>query len=99
MMHTDSNQHVNSLTYPRIFEEAALRRIMQDARIPSPHELLARAVEVRWRRPFFAGQRARIALRLLDGEGEASEGAKIGAVGVFRSDGPKPSCAMKMLFR
>lgn len=57
MMHTDSNQHVNSLVYPRVFEELAVRR-HGDARI------LARAVEMRWRKPFFAGDRARVALAI-----------------------------------
>src|SRR5207302_4862207 len=27
LTHTDSNQHVNSLVYPRLFQEAALRRL------------------------------------------------------------------------
>src|SRR5258705_9749410 len=27
LMHSDSNQHVNSLVYPRLFEDAALRRL------------------------------------------------------------------------
>jgi hypothetical protein len=106
MMHTDSNQHVNSLTYPRIFEEAAMRRIMQDARISTNAkvrpELLARAVELRWRRPFFAGETARIQLRLSEGEAIGQPSAKITAVGSFRrdgADGDKPSSAIKMLFR
>jgi hypothetical protein len=104
MMHTDSNQHVNSMTYPRVFEEIAVRRIMHDARVPVAHELLARAVELRWRRPFFAGEKAKIQLALVESE----PGAKIAAVGAFspvgdhgarRGDGPKPSSAIKMLFR
>jgi hypothetical protein len=59
MMHTDSNQHVNSLVYPRVFEELAVRR-HGDAK------LLARALEMRWRKPFFAGERARVALAIED---------------------------------
>jgi hypothetical protein len=91
MMHTDSNQHVNSLVYPRIFEEAVLRR--------QPHELLARAMEMRWRKPFFAGERAKLAMRL-HGSGEGS-GHATSAIGAFlREDAPeKPSSAVKMLFR
>lgn len=97
MMHTDSNQHVNSLAYPRIFEEAALRRLVHDTRIApgaKPHDLLARAVELRWRKPFFAGERAKIGMRF-------AGGPPIRAIGAFyRDDAPeKPSSAVKMLFR
>jgi hypothetical protein len=99
MMHTDSNQHVNSLVYPRAFEEAAMRRLVQDARIPAAqaHRLLARATEMRWRRPFFGGERAKIAMRFVaPGPGETW---KTAAIGSFRGEGPKPSSAVKMLFR
>jgi hypothetical protein len=96
MMHTDSNQHVNSLVYPRVFEEAAMRKLVHDARIPSPHALLARATELRWRRPFFAGERAAVGMRFVEA---ADEAWKTGAIGAFRGEGPKPSSAVKMLFR
>jgi hypothetical protein len=104
MMHTDSNQHVNSLVYPRIFEETAVRRIMQDARIPAAHALLARALELRWRRPFFAGERATIGMRFVEpAAGNLAEGSTIAAVGSFAPagspPGPKPSSALKVLFR
>ena len=84
MMHTDSNQHVNSLVYPRVFEELAVRR-HGDAK------LLARAVEMRWRKPFFAGERARVAL--------AIEGAH--ACGTFSPDAApdRPSCVIAMMLR
>jgi len=110
LMHTDSNQHVNSLVYPRVFEETAVRRIMHDARIAEaagitkPHELLARAVEMRWRKPFFAGERAKVRLRFSEapeapGASEARRGLSV--IGAFhREDSPdKPSSAVKMLFR
>jgi hypothetical protein len=58
--HTDSNQHVNSLVYPRLFVDAALRRLWEHGR-KSP--LLAQAAEVAYRKPSFAGERVRIALR------------------------------------
>lgn len=58
--HTDSNQHVNSLVYPRLFVDAALRRLW-DHGLRSP--LLARAAEIAYRKPSFAGERVRIALR------------------------------------
>ena len=107
MMHTDSNQHVNSLVYPRVFEEHALGKIVQDARIPpaATPNLLARAVELRWRRPFFAGERARVSMRLVAPEAGDAGAWKIGAVGAFHGEGPllrpleKPSSAVKMWFR
>jgi hypothetical protein len=52
VMHTDSNHHVNSLVYPRLFEEAAVR--------DQPGRPLARHYEIVWRKPFFAGDEARI---------------------------------------
>ena len=58
--HTDSNQHVNSLVYPRLFVDAALRRLWDHGR-KSP--LLARAAEIAYRKPSFAGERVRVALR------------------------------------
>lgn len=81
MMHTDSNQHVNSLVYPRMFEEALLRK-HGDA------TLLCRALEMRWRKPFFAGDRATIALSL---EGESAVGT------IAPSSTPdRASCAIAM---
>lgn len=58
--HTDSNQHVNSLVYPRLLEEAALRRF--DA-LGLETRVLARFVDLAFRKPCFAGDRVRIALR------------------------------------
>lgn len=84
VMHTDSNQHVNSLVYPRLFEEAVLRHMGASAK-----GLVARAVELRWRRPFFAGDKAVMRLGMVDGA----------AYGTFVPDGGdphKPSCAIKM---
>jgi acyl dehydratase len=56
-------------------------------------------VELRWRRPFFAGERARLGMRLVAPEAGDAAGWKIGAVGAFRGEGPKPSSAVKMWFR
>ncbi len=74
VVHTDSNQHVNSLVYPRMFEEAALRRFFAlGVRTP----LLARALEIGYRKPCFAGDRVRIALQAYQ------LGLHYGAVGTF----------------
>ena len=60
LVHTDANQHVNSLVYVRAFEEAALRRLAR-------HGLGARAVadriELNYRKPSFAGDRMQCMLR------------------------------------
>lgn len=61
LMHTDSNQHVNSLVYPRMFEEVLAQEVP---------ERLADAVELRYRKPFFVGDRATLSLAHI-GEGLA----------------------------
>jgi len=48
LMHTDPNNHVNSLVYPRLFEEEAL--LLRGG--PD----VARRLEIVWRKPFFAGE-------------------------------------------
>lgn len=58
MMHTDSNQHVNSLVYPRVFQEAVVQQVAGE----SAAQWLASSMELRFRKPFFAGQRAVVAL-------------------------------------
>jgi hypothetical protein len=75
--HTDSNQHVNSLVYPRLFEEAALRRL---AALGRETALLPRLAEAAYRKPCFAGDRVRIALRAFEHDGA------LGAVGCFLPD-------------
>lgn len=101
MMHTDSNQHVNSLAYPRIFEEALLRHLASSAQVREgvdARHLLARSIEMRWRKPFFAGERADIWLATKP----PPEGSpwKLGATGAFRPAGAtpdtKPSCTLAM---
>lgn len=57
VVHTDSNKHVNSLAYLRVFEEAALRRFVSLGR---GSRVLARSVDVAYRKPCFAGQTMRV---------------------------------------
>jgi len=78
LAHTDSNQHVNSLVYPRLLEDAALRRL---ARLRRPSAVLGRAVEIGYRKPCFAGQIFRIVLRAYVRDGVS------GVVGIFRPEG------------
>jgi len=100
LAHTDSNQHVNSLVYPRLFEDAALRRFSELGRLKPP--VLSRYVEAAFRKPCFAGERYAIALRAF------TLGERIGAVGSFvsESDAKTPEtlakarahCFVKMVF-
>jgi hypothetical protein len=78
LCHTDGNQHVNFLAYPRLAEEAALRRFVQlgrDAR------RLARRAEVSYRKPSFAGDVVRIVMQAFEAGGE------VGVVAAFVPDG------------
>jgi hypothetical protein len=81
--HTDSNQHVNSLVYPRLFEEAMLRRLA--ARGRDVKGLLLRRAEMAYRRPCFAGEHVRIRLRLYERAGA------LGAVGALYAEGAPAS--------
>ncbi|MEZ4403142.1 MAG: hypothetical protein R3B06_24170 [Kofleriaceae bacterium] len=90
--HTDSNQHVNSLVYPRLFAEAALRRM---AAREQPRRVLVRELDIAYRKPSFAGDRVRIHVRLFQ------QGARLGACGfVADVDDPaaRPRCCARMLF-
>ncbi len=66
LSHTDSNQHVNSLVYPRLFEEASLRRL---AALGRDTTVLARRLDIAYRRPSFAGEKVKVALRAFELEG------------------------------
>jgi hypothetical protein len=74
LTHTDINQHVNSLVYPRLFEEAGLRRLRE---LGKDATLLGRSLEVSFRKPFFAGDSAKIRLRAF------ASGEGLGVAGVF----------------
>jgi hypothetical protein len=74
MMHTDANQHVNSLVYPTLFEEAMLRRLSILGR---PTNVLSHQMDVRYRKPCFAGERLRVWLQLFTHQGS------LAAVGVL----------------
>lgn len=60
LVHTDGNQHVNFLAYPRLVEDAALRRF---AELGERAPLLARRAEVGYRKPCFAGDRMRVVMQ------------------------------------
>jgi hypothetical protein len=95
LCHTDSNKHVNSLVYPRMFEEAALRRFASLG-VPAG---LARFFEVGFRKPCFAGDRVRILLQAF------RLGERVGAAGIFVGEDDvnaatlsRPASAVRMLF-
>jgi hypothetical protein len=92
LSHTDSNQHVNSQVYPRLFQDAALRRIAQKGRSTMT---LAERLEIAYRKPCFAGTRAKILVRAF------VQGEKSGAVGAFVSEAAplaRPHCVISMRF-
>ena len=82
---TDSNQHVNSLVYIRVFLDAVSRRL-PDLRVRS------RAVDIAYRKPSFAGDRVRAHVRLFDREGA------IGAAGHIAGPDGKPRCYVRAIY-
>jgi hypothetical protein len=91
LTHTDANQHVNSLVYPRLFEDAALRRFAARGRSA---KVLARSVEIAYRKPCFAGDEMRVLVR------SYAHGDVLGAVGAFAppSGTGRPHCWLHMRF-
>ena len=85
---TDSNQHVNSLAYIRIFLEAVNRRLAATGRALN---VRSRAVDIAYRKPCFAGDRVRAELRLF----EHPEG--LGAAGMIAGGDGKPRCYVRAL--
>jgi hypothetical protein len=66
LVHTDSNRHINSLAYLRMFEEAALRRFVELGRSSA---WLGRTLEIVYRRPCFAGQSMRVVQQAFEADG------------------------------
>lgn len=92
LVHTDSNQHVNSLVYPSLFEQAAVRRAVLLGVNPVG---LGGFVEVAYRRPCFAGDVMRLHLQLLRQNGQLS------AVGYLAPEGvgvERAHCTLRMAF-
>jgi hypothetical protein len=85
---TDSNQHVNSLVYIRMFLDAVNRRL---ATLGRPLKLRSRAVDIAYRKPSFAGDRVRAHLRLFESAGAP------GASGFVAGDDGKPRCYVRAL--
>lgn len=93
LAHTDLNQHVNSLVYARLFEEAALRRCALHRR---NRGLLARRLELNYRKPCFAGENLVCMVQSYVLEGE------IGTIGYLAPAGTpveRANCSFKLQFR
>ncbi len=96
LQHTDSNQHVNSLAYPRVFEQVAQERFAEHVKAGNKScesAMVAREVAVNFRRPFFAGQRPSISVQAFTHEGGR------GALGAFSVSEGKVHCDIQMRFR
>ncbi len=100
LCHTDGNQHVNFLAYPRVAEEAALRHFY---RLDRETKLLARRAEIGYRKPCFAGQRVWLGVQAFEQDG------RLGAIVAFFpeappqgltefSAAPRPCCVARLSF-
>lgn len=85
---TDSNQHVNSLVYVRLFHDALNRRLAASGR---GMRLRSRAVDIAYRKPCFAGDKVRASLRLFEYAGG------LGAAGMIAGVDGKPRCHVRVL--
>jgi hypothetical protein len=92
LLHTDLNQHVNSLVYARMFEEAAVRRAALHGQ---NRGLFAHKLSLCYRKPCFAGETMTCMLR-----GYQLDGA-FGVAGYLAPAGTPPSkanCSFNLLF-
>ncbi len=99
LVHTDPNQHANFLAYPSFAEDAALRRLRE---LGESTSVLARVMEVGYRKPSFAGETLGLVLQAFRWNGD------LGIVAAFvdapPSDGTFGSpralrCALRARFR
>ncbi len=87
--HTDTNQHVNSLVYPRLFEDVALRRLAAHGR---GTRFLARFAQVAYRKPSFAGDTVLASARAF------ALGDRLGVAGSFRAESEdQPRCTVRLV--
>jgi len=99
LVHTDSNMHVNSLVYLRVFEEAALRRF---AELGRGALWLGRTIDIAYRKPCFAGQAVRVVQRAFELDGRLGVAAVLveekDAVSDQALAGARPFTFAQMLF-
>ena len=84
---TDSNQHVNSLVYIRLFMDAVNRRLAHHGR---PLRVRVNEVDIGYRKPCFAGDTVRAQVRLFE------HGESLGAAGTIIGDDGKPRCYVRV---
>ena len=92
LIHTDLNQHVNSLVYARMFEEAAVRRAAEHGH---NRALFARKLSLCYRKPCFAGETMHCMLRAYTLNGA------FGAVGYLAPEGTpaqRANCSFQLQF-
>ena len=94
---TDSNQHVNSLVYIRLFLEAVNRRLAAEGK---PMRVRSREVDIAYRKPCFAGDRVRAHVRLF-GPAIRNESGPLhtwgGAAGYVAGEDGKPRCFVRTI--
>jgi acyl-CoA thioesterase FadM len=94
LVHTDSNMHVNSLAYLRMFEEAALRRFVELGRDVTT--LLGRHIDIAYRKPCLAGRTMRVRQQAFE------HGGRVGVAAALVPDGSPPAANphtfMRMMF-
>ncbi|HEX8793993.1 MAG TPA: hypothetical protein VF765_23790 [Polyangiaceae bacterium] len=99
LVHTDSNMHVNSLVYIRLFEEAALRRF---ASLGRPSTVLGRTLDIAYRKPCFAGQTMRVVQQAFEQDGRLGVAAVLveerEVAGGALAPGAKPHCYARITF-
>jgi hypothetical protein len=95
VVHTDSNLHVNSLVYLRLFEEAALRRFASLGRSAA---VLARTMDLAYRKPCFAGQTVRVLQQAFEHEGHLGVSAVLVPEEHAADAAAKPHAYMRMTF-
>ena len=88
--HTDSNQHVNSLVYIRMFCDAVNRRLVAIGR---PLSGRTKAVDIAYRKPCFAGDRVRVSLRLFEHDGVLGAAGFVGVPG----EEARPRCYVRVV--
>ncbi|MGH7294760.1 MAG: hypothetical protein ACRELB_07505 [Polyangiaceae bacterium] len=97
LVHTDSNMHVNSLVYVRLFEEAGLRRF---AALGHGSAVLGRTLDIAYRKPCFAGQTMRVLGQAFEQGGRLGMAAALVAEDDARGDpgATKPHAYARITF-
>lgn len=96
--HTDSNQHVNSLVHPRLFYEATLRLALRLGRAPAEvARLRARAVDIAYRRPVFAGEAVRVRASVLERDGALLAVGRVVDAATAEGEAPRVLCEARLL--